>query len=137
MALVGYSPTRLPVIATTASAYTLTTSSTAVPGYTISLTPGNWLVTSSMDVIGSTNDVGNVMVASISTVGGSATINNPSTSVILGIISGSQRQSVANSWTVNVTATTTIQLNAAKTAGTGTSLVGGVHTTLIGVFSGP
>lgn len=110
--------------------YTLTTSMADVPGCTLSIEPGIYLVTGVFDTLTSNDDLdnGQQMNGTISVAGvdeaklAVAPLNRIGTSRL--------RMTAKQDWRVEVTVTTTINLRARKTGGTGSSQVMSANTLL-------
>lgn len=115
-------------------ALTLTGSLADITGCSVSLTPGEWVVTGIFDfrVVGA--DTGVALQGACVTTGGTATITSAA-SALLQVPTTGLTATVAQCWRIVVTATTTAKLQATKSGGGGSS-VAGVQSTITAAFVG-
>jgi hypothetical protein len=134
MTLNGEASAKVVQTAKGSAALTLTGSFQDISSCSVTLTPGEWVVTGVFDMQVVGTDTAVQLQGALVTSGGTASITTsaiarlqvPTTGVIA---------TVAQCWRVQVTATTTAKLQAAKTGGTGTS-VAGVQSTITAAFVG-
>ncbi len=129
-------PPRAPVSAACSGALSLPASPsgpTDITGCSVSLTPGNWLVTGVFDFSHSgAGDNGVIALGYLATTGGAATVSNSSSLATFALLAGG-RGPVAQTWAVAVTATTTAKLQGQKASGSGASTAGQTHTIITAI----
>lgn len=114
---------KLSVSAICSGALALTTTPTDVAGCAVTLSPGDWAVHGVFDVaIAGAGDIGQAILGTLTTTGGTATIEPPLSTVTISPVQPF-RCTVERTWIVRVTATTTAKLQAAKLGGAGTSAI--------------
>jgi hypothetical protein len=123
---------KTPLSAPASASLSLTTTPTNVVGCTMSLTPGKWLVTGVFDFSGiGAGDVGQALLGSLATSGGTATVANATSVAVLSVPIDGTRATVVQAWLVTVTATTTATLQGSKTGGAGASIAVLTHTAMM------
>lgn len=120
-------------------ALTLTNSAQNITGCSLSLEPGDWLVTGVFHFITTgAADIGNGLYGGIATSGGTVTVANSATVAVMLAQADAQQGTHSQTWAVSVSATTTVNLTgqkAASTAGTSTVAAGSTTMTAIPVGS--
>lgn len=121
-----------PTSAAASAALTLTTTPASITGAAVNLAPGAWKVTGVYDMVGSgAGDVGQILLGTLVTSGGAASIALPTASALWTVHAATNcRATVSQTWLVTVTASTTAALQGAKTGGAGTSVITTTHTTI-------
>lgn len=107
---------------------TLTGAAQDVPGASLILLPGRYLVIGVFDFSGSTGDGVGVGLLD---VGGT----DEATQAIMNL-TANIRSTVVQVWNITVSIDTTVKLQGYKTGGTGSSIIGATHTTITAVRLG-
>lgn len=111
-------------VAKCSSNLTLTNSMADVPGCSITLEPGYWEVIGEFDFQeGGAGDLTNQLQGSLTVTGGSATITTTGTPRMF-VQTVGEGNTVTKAWYITVLSATIAQLQAAKSAGSGSSVCG-------------
>lgn len=145
-ALVNGAPLAVaPLFAAASADLTLTTSYVDVPGCVVTaLQPGNYRVTGTFDFRNTvTGDQGQLLLGQLVVGAGATVVGGVSSVAIFGVPTASggtltgARATVSQTWLVTVASgTPTFKLQAEKTGGSGTSIVGITHTAICAEFIG-